>query len=189
MIFPHLSKRQKFSVFFITFPFLTGILFLIIGMFTLDDILLERGFRFNFKVILTFFLVHLGLIVLLNKLDKIDMDWPKSLLKRAFLFVMLLILLFSSSFLLEMGVIMNFNYWLKSSEVEKFECIVIDKRISKSKTTDYYVHFYTKEGEFKSKVSRSNYNSFNLDEVYQGSFQKGYFHGYFLIEPLSRVEE
>lgn len=189
MIFPHLSKRQKFSVFFITFPFLSAILFLIIGMLTLDDILLERGFRFNFKVILTIFLVHLGLILLLNKFDKIEMDWPKPLLKRSLLFVILLIFLFSSSFLLEMGVRMNFNYWFKSSEIEKFECIVIHKRISKSKTTDFYVHFITQKGEFKNKVSRQNYNSFNLGEVYQGNFQKGYFDGYFLTEPLRRVDK
>ena len=41
----------------------------------------------------------------------------------------------------EMGSRMNLNYWLKDNAVEQMELMVIDKYISKGKSTAYYIVF------------------------------------------------
>ena len=182
-----LTKRQKFSGIIITIPFLCAVTLLIIGLFTLDDKYLEKGFSINFIAIAIFMLVHISTILILERFDKIDIELPKSLLKKVFSIFGLLILIFLSNLLLEMGLRMNLNNWLKNENVEKIELIVIDKYVSHSKTTDYYIIFNSSNGKLKNKVGGKKYKAFSIGEIYQASVKEGYFDGYFLTEPLNRI--
>jgi hypothetical protein len=184
-----ITKRQKFSAIIITLPFLSAVIFLIIGLFTLDDIFLEKGFSINLKAITTLAFFHIVSIIILIRIDKIDIDLPKSLLKKAFSVLGLFILIFLSNFLLEMGLRMNLNYWLKSNNVESIELIVIDKNISHGKATDYYIIFNSSYGKLKNKVRRKNFESFSIGEKYKASVNEGFFEGYFLIEPMNRIND
>ena len=84
---------------------------------------------------------------------------------------------------------MNFNYWLKSSTVEKIELIVVDKNVSHGKSTDYYIIFNSKNGKFHNKVRRKNFDSFSIGEIFQASVNEGFFQGYFLTEPLRKINK
>ena len=183
------TKRQTFSAIIITLPFVCAVIFLIIGLFTLDDISLEKGFSINFITNATLALFHIISIIILIRLDKIDIDLPKSLFKKAFSVFGLFILILLSNFLLEMGLRMNLNYWLKSNSVEKIELKVIDKNVSHGKATDYYIIFNSSHGELKNKVRRKKFESFSIGEKYKASVNKGFFEGYFLTEPMNKIND
>ncbi len=184
-----LTKRQNFSAVIITLPFLVAIFFLIIGLFTLDDIFLEKGFSLNFKAIVTLSLIHLSLILILKKLGKIEIDLPKIFWKKIVAFIGYTLLLFLSNLLLEMGLRMNLNYWLKKDTVEKIELIVIDKNVSHGKATDYYIIFNSNKGKLKNKVRRKRFEVFSIGEIYQAKVNEGYFDGYFLTEPMNLIKK
>ena len=184
-----LTKKQNISAIIITLPFLLAIFFLIIGLFTLDDIFLEKGFSLNFKAIVTLSLIHFSFILILKKLGKIEIDLPKILWKKIVAFIGYSLLLFLSNFLLEMGLRMNFNYWLKKDRVEKIELIVIDKNVSHGKATDYYIIFNSNKGKLKNKVRRRKYEVYSIGEIYQAEVNEGYFDGYFLTEPMKLIKK
>jgi hypothetical protein len=180
-----LTKRQKNSGIIITIPFLCAVTLMIISLFTMDDKYLEKGFRINFIVITIFILVHISTILILNKFGKIEIGLPKTLLKRIFSILGLLALIFLSNILLEMGLRTNLNNWLKNDNTEKIELTVIDKYISSSRATDFYIIFNSSNGKLKNKVGRKKYETFSIGEKYQASVNEGYFDGYFLTEPMN----
>ena len=57
----------------------------------------------------------------------IEIGLPKYLLNKFISIFALFILLISMNLLLEMGLRMNFNYWLKSDNVQTLDLIVTDK--------------------------------------------------------------
>ena len=181
------TRRQKVSGIILVLPFLCAVTLLLIGLFTLDDIYLEEGFSVNFTAIAILAITHIVSVIILIRLDKIDLDLPISKFKKAFSIFGLVILTFLFSFLLEMGLRMNFNYWLKSNTVEKIELIVIDKNISYGKATDYYIVFNSNYGRLKNKVKRRKYESFSIGEKYKASVNKGFVEGLFLTEPMNKI--
>lgn len=184
-----LTKRQKFSGIIITIPFLSAVTLLIIGLFTLDDKYLQNNFNISFIAVAIFMIVHISTIFILKRFDKIDIELPKPLLKKVFSIFGLLVLFFLSNLLLEMGLRMNLNNWLKKDNVEKIELIVIDKKVSRGKATDYYIIFNSSNGKLKNKVGGKKYRAFSIGEKYQASVKEGYFDGYFLIEPMNRISD
>jgi hypothetical protein len=185
------SKKQIFSAIIITLPFLLAVVLLIIGLYTLDDIFLEKDFSLNFKAITILAFLHIVSIIILKRYDKIiiDINLPKSFLKKVFTVFVLFILVILFNFLLEMGLRKNLNYWFKRDTVENIKLIVIDKNISHGKATDYYVIFNSGYGILKNKVKRKNFESFSIGEKYKASVNKGFFEGYFLTEPMNRMIE
>lgn len=183
------TRRQKVSAIIITLPFLLAVTLLIIGLFTLDDIYLDKGFSINLSAITTLSITHIISIIILIRLDKIDIALPISKFKKAFSIIGLVILSFLFSFLLEMGLRMNLNYWFKSGVVEKIDLVVIDKNISHGKATDYYIFFNSNNGRLKNKVKRRNYESFSIGEKYKASVNEGFIDGYFLTEPMYRIND
>jgi hypothetical protein len=183
------TRRQKVSGIILTLPFICAVTLLIIGLFTLDDIYLDKGFSVNFTVITLLSITHIVSVIILIRLDKIDLDLPISKIKKAFSIIGLVIMTFLFSLLLEMGLRMNLNYWLKGNTVEKIELIVIDKNISYGKATDYYIVFNSNYGRLKNKVGRRKYNSFSIGEKYKASVNKGFFEGYFLTEPMNKITD
>jgi hypothetical protein len=183
------TRRQKVSAIIITLPFLCAVTLLIIGLFTLNDIYLDKGLSVNFTAITTLAITHIISIMILIRLDKIDIDLPISKFKKAFSIIGLVMMIFLFSFLLEMGLRMNLNYWLKGNTVEKLELIVIDKDISHGKATDYYIRFNSNYGRLSNKVGRRKYESFSIGEKYNASVNQGFFEGYFLTEPMNKIKE
>ena len=183
------TRKQKVSGIIITLPFLCAVTLLITALFTLDDIYLDTGFRVNFTAVTTFVITHIILIIILVRLDKIELDLPVSKFKKTVSIIGLIVLLFLFSLLLEMGLRMNLNYWLKGNTVEKIELIVTDKKISHGKATDYYIIFNSNYGKLKNKVRRRKYKSFSIGEKYTASVNKGFFEGYFLTEPMNKIKE
>jgi hypothetical protein len=185
------SKKQIFSAIILTLPFLSAIILLIVGLLTMDDIFLNKNFSLNFKAITILAFLHIVSIIVLKRYNKIviDIHLPKSTLKKVITVFVLLILVILSNFLLEMGLHMNLNYWLKSDKVERINLKVIDKNISQGKATDYYVIFNSEYGTLNNKVKRKNFESFSIGEKYKASVNKGFFEGYFLTEPLNRKNE
>ena len=185
------SKKQIFSAIIITLPFLLAVVLLIIGLYTLDDIFLEKNFSLNFKAITILSVIHIVSIIILKRYDKIiiDINLPKAFLKKVLTVFVLFILVILSNFLLEMGLQKNLNYWLKRDTVENIKLIVIDKNISHGKATDYYVIFNSSNGILKNKVKRKNFESFSIGEKYKASVNKGFFEGYFLKKPMNRMIE
>lgn len=179
-----LSKRQNLFIIIGTLPFLTAIIFSLIGLFSLDDISLDPPFSIDISAIVGFSCIHLCCILILKRLNKIEIHFPKSRLKKIFSIIVQLILLVLSNFLLVIGLKMNLNYWLKSDTVKKIELIVIDKNVSHGKTTDYYIIFNSQNGKFHNKVRRKNFDSISIGETFQASVNEGFFQGYFLTEPL-----
>jgi len=184
-----LSKSQNLLGIIGALPFSTAIIFLLIGLFTLDDISLDPPFRIDVTAVLVFSCIHLSIILILKQFDKIKIQFPKSILKKFFFIFAQLIILVLSNFLLVMALKMNFNYWLKSSTVEKIELIVVDKNVSHGKSTDYYIIFNSKNGKFHNKVRRKNFDSFSIGEIFQASVNEGFFQGYFLTEPLRKINK
>lgn len=183
------TRRQKVSVIILTLPFLCAVTLLIIGLLTLDEIYLDKGFSVNFTAITLLSITHIISIIILIRLDKIEIDLPISKFKKAFSIIGLVILTFLFSLLLEMGLRMNLNYWLKDNTVEKIELIVIDKNISHGKATDYYIIFDSNYGRLKNKVRRRKYESFSIGEKYKATVNKGFFEGYFLTEPFNKIKD
>ena len=185
------SKKQIFSAIIITLPFLLAVVLLIIGLYTLDDIFLEKNFSLNFKAITILSVIHIVSIIILKRYDKIiiDINLPKAFLKKVLTVFVIFILVILSNFLLEMGLQKNLNYWLKRDTVENIKLIVIDKNISHGKATDYYVIFNSSDGILKNKVKRKNFESFSIGEKYKASVNKGFFEGYFLKKPMNRMIE
>ncbi len=183
------TRRQKVSGIILALPFLSAVTLLIIGLFTLDNIYLDKGFRVNFTAITLLSITHIVSIIILIRLDKIDLDLPISKFKKVISIIGLLILSLLFSFLLEMGLRMNLNYWLKNDVVEKIELVVIDKNISHGKATDYYIIFNSSSGRLKNKVKRRNYESFLIGEKYNATVNKGFFEGYFLTKPLNKIND
>jgi hypothetical protein len=185
------SKKEIFSTLILTLPFILAVVLLIIGLFTLDDIFLEKDFTLNFKAISILAVLHIVSIIILKRYDKIiiGINLPKSFLKKVITVFVLFILVMLSNFLLEMGLRMNLNYWLKSDNVKNIKLIVIDKNISHGKATDYYVIFNSSDGILKNKVKRKNFESFSIGEKYKASVNKGFFEGYFLKKPMNRMIE
>ncbi|SFA90526.1 hypothetical protein SAMN05660845_0901 [Flavobacterium swingsii] len=179
-----LSKRQDLFAIIGTLPFVTAAIFLIIGLFSLDDIYLDSHFSIDIITVITFCFIHLSIILVLKRINKIDINFPKSKLKKLVSVFAYLIILVLSNFLLVMGLKMNLNYWLKGNTVSKIELIVTDKNISHGKSTDYYIIFNSKNGKLKNKVRSKNFDSFSIGETFQASVNEGFFQGYFLTEPL-----
>lgn len=166
-------------------PFSTAVLLLITGLITLNDISLLPPFSINFNAVFIFSLVHLAVIVLLKKWKKTDIGLIKlTLLKKVTVIFLLIVILFLSNLLLVISLKMNFNYWLRSNSVEKIEISVENKYISHGRGTDYYVEFGSEKGKLTCKVSRRNYDSFNIGDSFEASVNRGYFEGYFLTEKL-----
>ena len=124
---------------------------------------------------------------IVGKLDKIEIDLPKSKFKKALSIFGFVLMTFLSSILLEMGFRMNLNYWLKDNAVEQMELLVIDKYISKGKTTAYYIVFDSNCGRLKNKVGPKKYAAFSIGEQYKASVNHGFLEGYFLTKPLSKI--
>ncbi|MFD2907411.1 hypothetical protein ACFSX9_01555 [Flavobacterium ardleyense] len=183
------TRRQKVSGIILTLPFLCAVTLLIIGLFSLDDIYLDKGFSVNFTAITLLSTTHIVSIIILVRLDKIDIDLPVSKFKKAFSIIGFVIMTFIFSFLLDMGLRMNLNYWLKSNTVEKIELIVIDKNISYGKATDYYIVFNSNYGRLKNKIGRRKYGSFSIGETYKASVNSGFFEGFFLTEPMNKITD
>lgn len=183
------TRRQKVSAIIITLPFLLAITLLLVGLFTLDNIYLEKSFSINLIAITALSITHIISIIILIKLDKIDIDLPISKFKKVISIFGFLILSFLFCFLLEMGLRMNLNYWFKNSDLEKIDLIVIDKNISREKATDYYIIFNSNYGRLKNKVKRRNYESFSIGEKYNATVNKGFFEGYFLTKPMNKINE
>lgn len=181
------TRRQKVSAIIIILPFLCAIILLLIAIFTLDDIYLEKGFSVNFTAIMALAITQIVLIIILKRLDKIDIDLPTSNFKKTLSIIGYVLLLFIFSFLLEMGLRLNLNYWLKSSAVEKIELEVIDKNISQGRSTSYYIILNSSYGRLKNKVKPRNFESFSVGEKYKASVNKGFFEGYFLTEPMNKI--
>lgn len=183
------TRRQKVSGIILALPFICAVTLSLIGLFTLDDIYLEEGFSVNYTGIVILAITHIVSVIILIRLDKIDLDLPISKFKRAFSIFGLVLLTFFFSFLLEIGLRMNFNYWLKGNAVEKMELIVIDKNISHGKSTGYYIVFNSSYGRLKNKVRRRKFESFSIGEKYKASVNKGFIEGYFLTEPLKKIND
>ena len=183
------TRRQKVSGIILTLPFLCAVTLLIIGLFTLDDIYLHKGFSVNFTAITLLSITHIVSIIILIRLDKIEIDLPISKFKKAFSIIGLVIMSFLFSLLLEMGLRMNLNYWLKNGVVERIELVVIDKNISHGKATDYYIIFNSSYGTLKNKVKRRNYESFSIGEKYNATVNKGFFEGYFLTKSMNKIND
>lgn len=183
------TRRQKISAIILALPFHCAVALLIIGLFTLDDIYLEKGLSVSFTTITALAITHIVLIIILKRLDKIELGLPISNFKKTLSIIVYVLLLFLFCFLLEMGLRMNLNYWLKGNSVEKIELQVIDKNISHGKATDYYIVFNSNYGTLKNKVSGRNYESFSIGEKYKASVNKGFFDGYFLTEPLNKKND
>ena len=187
MIVQNTNRRQKVSRIILTLPFLSAITLLIIGSFTLIDIYLDTGFKISFPTVILLALAHIVSILILSKLDKIEIDIPNSKFKIAPSILGFVIMTFLSSILLEMGLRKNLNYWLKDKAVEKMELRVIDKYISKGKTTAYYIVFDSNCGRLKNKVSQKKYAVFSKGEQFTASVNNGFFEGYFLTKPLRNI--
>jgi hypothetical protein len=179
-----LSKRQNLFGIIGALPFLTAVIFLLIGLFSLDDIYLDPPFSMNVIAVLSFSCIHLSIILILKWLNKIEIHFPKSRLNKLVSIFASLVFLFLSNFLLVMGLKMNLNYWLKSNTVENIELIVLDKNVSHGKATDYYIIFNSEKGKLHNKVSPKNFDSFSIGEIFQASVNEGFFQGYFLTQPL-----
>jgi hypothetical protein len=65
------NRRQKVSAIIMTLPFLCAVTLLIIGLFTLDDIYLDKGFCVNFTAITTLSITHIVSIIILKNLTKL----------------------------------------------------------------------------------------------------------------------
>lgn len=184
-----LTRKQKISGIITTLPFLFGILFLIIGLFTLEDIYLQKTFSLSISAIIIFSLIHLTYVLVLNKLNLIYLEFPNTKLKKVFIIFLSLFMIFLSNLLLVMGLKMNLNYWLKKKTIKNIELIVADKNISHGKASDYYIIFNSNGEKLKNKVKRKNFNSFAIGETYKASVKEGYFEGYFLTEPMKLIKE
>lgn len=182
-----LTKRQKFTGIIITIPFLCAVTLLIISLFTLNDKYLAGDFSISFIAILIFILVDICAILILQRFKKIDLELPNSILKKAFSILGIFVFFSISSLLLEMGLRMNLNKWLKNDNIENIELIVTDKYTSSGKATRYYVIFNSSNGKLKNRVGRKRYEAFSVGEIYQASVNEGYFDGYFLTEPMSKI--
>jgi hypothetical protein len=178
------SKRQNLFGIIGALPFLIAVILLLIGLFTLDDISLDPPFSINIYAVIGFSCIHLSTILILKRLNKIEIHYPKSRLKTLFSIFGQIIILFISNFLLVLGLKMNLNYWLKSNTEKKIELIVIDKNVSHGKSTDYYIIFNSKNGKLNNKVRRRNFDSFSIGETFNASVNEGFIEGYFLTKPL-----
>lgn len=178
------SKRQKLFGIIGALPFSTGVVFSLIGLFSLDDIYLEPPFSIDVFCVIVFSCIHLSVILILKRLGKIEIQFSKPRIKKLFQVFGYIILLVISNFLLVMGLKMNLNYWLKVNTVKKLELIVVDKNVSHGKSTDYYIIFNSQNGKLHNKVHRKNFDSFSVGETFQASVNEGFFQGYFLTEPL-----
>lgn len=182
-----ITKKQKISGIIITLPFVCAVILLIFGLSTLNDIYLEKSFSINFMAIAILMLVHISILFILERFDKIDLELPKTLLKKVFAILKLLVLIFLMNLLLVMGLRMNLNNWLKNDTKEKIELMVIDKYFSRGKATDCYIIFYSSKGKLTNKVGRKKYKTFSIGETYQASVNEGFFDGYFLTEPMNQI--
>lgn len=179
-----ISKGQNLLTIIATLPFLTAVLLLLIGLFSLNDISLDAPFRFNLFAVAVFLIVQLGTLFILTKYGKIEFSFPKTATKKILSIFAHLFLFIMSNFLLVMGLKMNFNSWLRSDKVEILELTVVDKHISHGRATDYHIIFDSREGTFHNKVSPKNYDTFKIGESFQASVNRGFFDGYYLSKPL-----
>ena len=113
-----ITKKQEVTGIILALPFLCAVTLLIIGLFTLNDIYLDKGFTVNFTAITLLSITQIVSIIILIRLDKIDLNLPISKIKKVFSIIGLVIMSVLFSFLLEMGLRMNLNYWLKGNTVE-----------------------------------------------------------------------
>jgi len=180
-----LTKKQNLFAIIMVAPFLIAILFLLIGLFTLDNISLDAPFRFNFIAVLAFSLFHLCVLIVLKILGKIELNFPTITFKKVFSIFLHFLILMISNFLLIMALKMNLNFWLRSDKIEKLELTVVDKNISHGKATDYYIIFDSRAGRFHNKVSSKNYSFFTIGQSFQSLVERGFFDGYYLVEPLN----
>ena len=179
-----ISRRQYLFALVAVLPFLVAVLLSLIGLYTLDDIALDVPFHVNVFGVVFLLFFQIGIILVLYGLDKIDLNLPKSKLKRVLSVFGYLLLFIMSSFLLVITLKMNVNYWLRSDKAEKLELIVVDKNISRGKSTDYYIIFESKKGKFQHKISSNNYKLYRVGESFKAGVKSGYFDGYYLSEPL-----
>jgi hypothetical protein len=167
------------------FPFLSAIILLLIGLFTLDDVALDPPFTINVWAVLILAGLQLVTIIILERLGKIEIKFPnKPRWKKPASISAQLFMLILMNFLFTMGLRMNLNYWFKGGSIQKIELIVIGKDLSHGKATDYYIRFNSPRGALNHKVSRKNFDSFSIGDKYIATVQEGFFEGYFLTEPL-----
>ena len=169
------SKKQKISGIIITLPFTCAVVLLCINLVFIDEIYLENNFRISIRVIAALIFIHLILFFTLKRFNMIEIGLPKYLLNKFISIFALFILLISMNLLLEMGLRMNFNYWLKSDNVQTLDLIVTDKYVSHGKVTDRYIIFNSCKGKLKNKVGRKKFESFTIGETYKASVNTGYF--------------
>lgn len=165
-------------------PFLTAVLFLLIGLSSLDNISLDAPFRFNVAAVLVLSLFHVCVLIILKILGKIELHFPVTMFKKIVFFFAYLLLMILSNFLLIMALRMNLNFWLRSDKVEKLELVVVGKNISHGRATDYYIIFDSGAGRLHNKVSSSNYDLFTIGQSFQASVKRGFYDGYYLAKPL-----
>lgn len=169
------TRKQKVSAIIITFPFLLAIILLIYGFSTLNNIYLYEGFRVSFAAITFLAVAHVSSLFILWKFDKIEIQLPPSKLKKKLSLIGLIFLSIVFSLLLEMGLRMNLNYWLKSSYVENVELIVIDKYISQGRRgTDRFIVFNSNYGRLINRVKRKKCESFSIGDKYKATVHQGF---------------
>lgn len=172
------------------FPFLSAIILLLIGLFTLDDVALDPPFTVNGYAVLGLAGLQLGTILMLKRLGKIEIQFPnKPKWKRPVSIFAHFFMLLLMNFLLTIGLRMNLNYWLKGESIEKIELVVIDKDVSYGKATDYYIRFDSPRGKLNHKVSPKNFDSFIIGESYLAFVNEGLFDGYYLIKSIEKIRK
>lgn len=180
----YLTRGKNLFTIAMVAPFLIAVLFLLIGLFSLDNISLDAPFRFNVVAVLTLSLFHLCILIIIKRLHKIEFNFPVTMFKKIVSVFVNLLLMILSNFLLIMALKMNLNFWLRSDKVEKLELVVVGKNISYGKATDYYIIFDSRAGRFHNKVSSSNYDFFTIGQSFQASVKRGFYDGYYLAKPL-----
>jgi hypothetical protein len=171
----------------VLFPSFLGIILLISFLFFFSDLELSRGLNLNgikalcLVSIIVAFVMNLVLFRLVGKKEFLiqiseDIRYPK---------ISHFIVSFLVSSILTLGLKTNLNYFLREGAVQQFEITIIDKYIKTGRVTDYYVKFLLLDEDFSYKIGEKSFkNSFEIGKTYTVEVKKGFFDGYFLLEPL-----
>lgn len=157
---------------------------LFINLSTISEISLLPSFGLNIWAILIVSIVHFTTILFVTKNDYANQVFTKRWGKWITT-IMIYGFCFASSLLVVMSFKMNFNYYLRSDSTEDLNIIVVNKRISHGRATDYYIDFQSNEGKLSYKTNKSDYvNRFKIGEKYVVVVSRGFFEGFFLEEKL-----
>jgi hypothetical protein len=182
------TVKEIINASIIGLPFITSVILLMLGLSTLTDIHLENTFKLNFDVVIAITLGQVSAFILLSFFGKNKIIRVNSILIKLFIVLIVSILTFLSSMLLEMGLRMNLNNWLKDNKVEQIELLVTRKKKSCARVCDYYIYFNSGNELLTLKVGKNYFIRYEIGEIYKASVTKGYFDGYFLTEPMKRVK-